>query len=116
MKSLLKKVFSRKIVLSFIAFSTLCDVVFTVFILKNYFDPNLAASGEFNPLIRYFIQTFGLEYALLVIVPLIMGALIFIIYRFWNFAPLRYYAYFLFIIRVGLFFYNSYIMFVIFKN
>lgn len=116
MKGLLKRVFSRKSVIGFTAFTTLCDLVFTFFVLKRYGNSDNFSSGEFNPLIRYFMETAGLEITLFVIVPLVMITLLLLIWRFWNFKPLRYYAYFLFVTRVGLFLYNIHIVFLVFKN
>ena len=116
MKRFFKWAFSRKVVITFVVFATFCDIIFTFFILKNYADWERPGSGEFNPMIRYFIEVVGLELSLFIIVPLIIGIMLLLIYRFWHFWPFRYYAYFLLVSRVALFFYNFYIVYLVFKN
>ena len=93
---------------------TVYDLVFTYVVFRLH-PEQLQNNGEYNDFIRYLIQTYGLEYALLVIVPLIMAFVILLGYRFWNFRPVRFYMYFLFVARIGLFIYNFFVIYALTK-
>lgn len=123
--------FSRSTVLFWLAFCTIYDIIFTYVILSLYggVDP---AALEQNLLFRHFIRTYGVDWTLFVILPLVMLLVILLGYRFWN-APLlkpneklwrrvvrkfswrlwRGYLYLLFLARIGLFFYNLYLVFIL---
>ncbi len=115
MKKILQWLFSRKVVVFWLGFVTVYDVIFTYVVFRLY--PSiLENNGELNSAINYLIRTYGLEYGLLLIVPLVMGLIILLGYRFWNFKPLRYYLYFLFMARIGLFVYNFFVIFSLLKS
>lgn len=114
MKKAIQWLFSRKVVIFWLCFVTIYDLIFTYVVFRLH--PELLQNnGELNSFIRWLIETYGLEYALLVIMPLIMALVILLGYRFWNFGLMRYYMYFLFIARVGLFIYNFFVIYALIK-
>ncbi|TSC89071.1 MAG: hypothetical protein G01um10143_452 [Parcubacteria group bacterium Gr01-1014_3] len=114
MRKMLHWLFSRKVVIFWVCFSTIYDLIFTYVVFRLH--PELLQNnGEYNTFVRDLIQTYGLDYALLVIMPLIMAFVILMGYRFWNFKLVRFYMYFLFVARIGLFIYNFFVIYTLAK-
>jgi hypothetical protein len=109
-RKLLSWLFSRRVVIFWLIFSTIYDAIFTYVILKLYGGLD-AHQFEMNKLLSYLILCCGLEWTLLAILPLIMTLVILLAHRFWNFRPFRYYVYFLFCARIALFFYNGFLIY-----
>lgn len=96
MKKLIRWLFRKKVMISWIAVGCLGDIFLTYGMFKSF--PGMFL--EKNPVVDFFLKNYGLELTFFGIMPIVVVLVVLVLWRFWHKRLVRWYGYVLFFAKL----------------